>query len=73
MTRTRLKIVEAEAKPEVKFKADRTRSRNWRTGGMVRRGIEWSRHWIWWIRSGRGVISTAPAFSGLTQASGQEQ
>ena len=59
MTRTRLKIVEAEPEPELKFQADRTRSRNWRTGGIVRRGMERSRHGNWWIRSGRGVIFTA--------------
>ena len=64
MTRTRQKIVVAEPEPELEFKAARTRSRNWWAGGMVRRGMERNRHWNWWIRSGRGVIFTAPAFSG---------
>ena len=66
MTRTRPKIEKAEPEPEVEFPAGRTRSRNWRRGERVRRGMERSRQWNWWIRNGRGVITTAPAFSGMS-------
>ena len=59
MTRTRQKILEAEVEPEVEFQPGRTRNRNWGEWEVWRRGMDWSRRFIWWIRSGRGAIFTA--------------